>query len=109
MDETARYLKRASLTWEMLRVVYNLVLLAEGLWILRKVLAPVFLDGPGVLILLFGVVANAFYCLGPLLETYAYVGFAERIGRARYVLFATGLLFSMWFVFKWAMLAASQF
>jgi hypothetical protein len=103
MDETARYLKKAWLTWERLRIAYNLVLLVEGLtclfflWQLGKCAdhaCPALLGGWTVVIP-FGVAANVFYCLGPLAETYVCVLLGHRLGRARYSLFAAGLLFSM--------------
>lgn len=108
MDETTRYLKKACLAWEKLRVVYNALLLVEGLiglWTLRRLgeradhLCPnVF--GPGVwrFIILFGVVANVFYCVGPLVEAYTSVVLARRMNRGRYVLFVAGLLFSMYVI-----------
>ena len=98
MDEAVRYLKTVCLTWEKLRVVYNLILFVEALachMYLRQVLQGFLADDQYRLgIILFGVVANMFYCLGPLLETCAYVVLGRRIQRARLLLFAAGLVFS---------------
>ena len=108
MDETGRYRKQAWLAWEKLRVVYNLVLLVEGLtwlwpmWEVEKVTEnPYYRMGPFLWggAILFGVVANVFYCLGPLAEVWAYRVLGWRMGRARYFLFAAGLLFSIVVVF----------
>jgi hypothetical protein len=98
MDETARYLKRAILTWEVLRGVYNLAFLVqlECSSQLLKLAAqrPGFTDPCMVLIVLLGI-ANAVYSLAPLLEIYACVFHSWRIGRSRYALFAAGLLLSV--------------
>ena len=97
MDETVRYVSRACLAWERLRLVYNLVLLVVGLacsWRLRD--THLFLLGGywgGVV--LFGTIANVFYCLGPLLETYACALCGREMDRQRYLLFAAGLFLSM--------------
>lgn len=103
MEETAHYLKGARLAWEKLRIVYNLILLVQGLtcvyflWELDKMAQyPPYRLGPwwaGAF--LFGMVANAFYCLGPLAEVGVYRVLRLRIGRARYLLFAAGLLLSV--------------
>ena len=70
MDETGHYLKKACLAWGMLWIVYNVVLLLEGmasLLFLRNLgeradhLCPnVFGSWVWYAIILFGVVANAF-------------------------------------------------
>lgn len=103
MDETVGYLKRAVLDWEALRIVYNIILLAEGLiflWFLRgleeasgHVCAA--LIGVWGSIIAFGVIANFMYCFGPVAEVYALSVLGRRLGRGRYLLFAAGLLFSM--------------
>ena len=103
MDETARYPKKAWLAWERLRVVYNLVLLVVGLpclwllWLLQEYVGQSygFFSFWCLSTILFGVVANAFYCLGPLAEVGVYRVLRLRIGRARYGSFAAGLLLSI--------------
>ena len=92
------------MAWEKLRIVYNLVLLMVGLpclWLLMLLADFVgqgdyyafgfFSNGT----ILFGVTANAFYCLGPLAEVCVYSVLGLRMGRARYGPFAAGLLLSM--------------
>jgi len=56
--------------WTKLWLVYNLVLLVEGLWIMRKCLSYVLTHAPTLgCIIVFGVLANAFYCLAQRLRT----------------------------------------
>jgi hypothetical protein len=107
MDETARYVKSIRLAWEKLRIVYNAVLLLEGLtwvsawWEVEKVTENPYyrVGGMWSLAILFGVVANALYCLGPLAEVCAYRFFGWRMDRGRYFLFGAGLLCSIAVVF----------
>jgi hypothetical protein len=104
MEHATLYTKQAWLAWEKLRIVYNLVLLIVGLpclWLLMLLANFVgqgdyyafgfFSNGT----VLFGVAANAFYCLGPLADVCVYSFVDIRMGRARYFLFAAGLLLSM--------------
>jgi|GEM_PF-1302471 len=103
MDETVPYPKKAWLAWEKLRILYNLVMLGVGLpclwllWLLEESVGQSygFFSFWCLSTGLFGVVANAFYCLGPLAEVGVYRVLRLRIGRARYGLFAPGLLLSM--------------
>jgi hypothetical protein len=90
IDDFARYVRRAALTWEALRVVYNFVLLVE------YVTSPLPLRGIFWFygLVPFLVIANAFYCFGPLIESYAYVVFDRHMGRGRHWLFGAGLLLS---------------
>ena len=96
-QDTGGYLKKAVYSWEMLRLAYNAVLLTQGLcftWggvrgFFSTTLAYV------LAIVVFGLSANAFYCLGPLVETYAFAIYGKRLGNYRYALFGLGLLFSM--------------
>lgn len=107
MDETGRYLERAWLAWEKLRIVYNTVLLVEGLtsvyflWQLDKIADYHYRFGSSWLgfAILFGVVANVFYCLGPLAEACVHRLLGRGMGRARYSLFAAGLLLSTGLIF----------
>jgi len=101
MNETARYLKRASLTWELLRVIYNAVLLWGALACpaqQRQFIARHFGFGYWGYTVLLIAVANAFYCLGPLLDIYACTILGFRLGPDRYLLFATGLVFCIAYV-----------
>ena len=102
MDETERYVKNVRAAWEKLRIVYNLVLLLEGLtclwllWLLAEFAGQPFgFDFWFFPVILFGAVANALYCLGPVADACAYRFLGWRMGRARCFLFGTGLLFSM--------------
>lgn len=104
MDETRQCLRGVILAWEKLRVVYNLVLVVQGLtWVsamceVEKVTEKPYYRVSGAswaYAVLFGMVANAFYCVGPLAEAAAYRLFGWRMARARYFLFAAGLLLSM--------------
>jgi hypothetical protein len=107
MDESARYVKSVRVAWEKSRIIYNAVLLLEGLtwacamWEVEKVTENPYyrVGGMWSLAIVFGVVANAFYCLGPLAEVCAYRFLGWRMSRARYLLFAGGLLFSIAVVF----------
>ena len=90
MDETRRYVKGIILAWEKLRVVYNVVLLVDYLVCSLPLWGAFWFQS----FAFFAVVANAFYCFGPLLETYACVVLGRRIGRARYLLFGAGLVLS---------------
>jgi len=96
MDEGTRYLRKACLGWEKLRVVYTLALLftALGPSLLRGKSLIRMLSDKDVLVwlALLLVVANGFYCLGPLAEIGLYAFTGRRFGRARYALFAAGFL-----------------
>ena len=116
MDVTVSYLRAALLSWEKLRIAYNVILLVEGLIglaflrLLEKysghVCAALF--GVWGMIIVFGIVANMLYCLGPAAEVCAAVIFGRRIRRARYLLFAAGLVFSMGLILALAMRGATH-
>ena len=103
MDDTAQYPKQAWLAWEKLRVVYNVILLTIGLpclwllWLLEEYVGQSygFLGFWCLGTILFGVVANAFFCLGLLAEVCVYRVLGLRMARARYGPFAAGLLLSI--------------
>lgn len=111
--ETAAYLKKTWLAWERLRIFYNLPLLVEGLlclWYLRylavksgHLCANIFGTRIWLMIIVFGALANAFYCFGPLAEVFLIAVSKGRSRRARYLLFAAGLLFSMFIIWGFAM------
>jgi hypothetical protein len=97
MNETTGYLKSASMTWEILRLMYNLVLLLVFFtmpWDVPYVMAEKSVLTYGEAILLCLACANACYCLGPLLDLYAFVFLNRRMRQIRYVLFAAGLFIS---------------
>jgi len=112
-DEIARYLRRTWVTWEALRIPYNLVLLVDGLtWLqLLRLLGKYTGRHFHVLyggqfwfpIFLFAIAANGFYLLGALVETYCYLILGLRLDRARGFLFTCGLLFSMYMIHGLAM------
>lgn len=103
MDDTTRYLRVTWLTWVKLLVVYNIVLLVEGLtclyflWQLGEVVGHrcAALLHPWGIINRLAITANLFYLFGPLAETYAFLLLRRGIGRGRYLLFAVGLSLSV--------------
>ena len=98
MNESAQYLRTACLAWEKLRLVYNMFLVVEYLMIplhIRLYVAEQTAVNYLLLYSLCVVVANGFYCLGPLLEIYTCAILGRQIGRGRYILFATGCIFSI--------------
>ena len=94
MSDNKSELKSIVKNWELLRLGYNFVLLIIGLALSYK-LIPYF-GSVGYLrnIIIFGAVANVFYCLGPIIELYLYV-LGVKIGKVRYILFGLGLAFSV--------------
>ena len=86
MDDNERYLKRACFAWEMLRIVYNVLNLA---FVVRFTTWG--WHWPSLVGWL--AFANAFYCLGPLLDISAYALLGFRVGPDRYLLFVAGLIF----------------
>lgn len=60
--------KTAVIAWEKLRLIFNAVLLGEGLLFG----APLMLMDPSLVAgaILFAICANVFFCLGPMLEMY---------------------------------------
>jgi hypothetical protein len=102
--------KEVILRWEKWRIGYNLMLLAEGLWLLREHLAAAFTQF-WLPMGLFAIAANVCYCLGPWLEISLRVLGGLRAHRTRYqpflmgfpyFLFWVGLAFSTWWVWMWA-------
>lgn len=107
MNRSLAYRREAWLAWEKLRIVYNVTLLAVGLpglyflWCFEEYVGQSrgFIMGWAVPTIVFGVVANICYCLGPLAEVAAYWVLGWRMGKARCLLFAPGLLFTMGWLF----------
>lgn len=99
MKDSLLYSKNACLEWEILRSLYNLLLLLEAVacpahvqeYIAGKL--PYF--GYWGAIVVFLAAANAFFSLGPMLELYGAVFLRKGIGRLRYALFVAGLYISM--------------
>lgn len=98
------------LRWEKLRIGYNLILLVEGVWLLREYLAAAFTRFRLIMVL-FAIAANVCYFLGPMLEICVRTLLGSRADRPRYqsflvglryFLFSVGLLFSMWWALMWA-------
>lgn len=88
---------RLMLRWELQRLIYNLVLLATAALVpsdTRSVVDAHFLPGYWVLVALSVIGANAFYCLGPLVEVYALVFLRWELRWGRHLLFGAGMLFS---------------
>ena len=113
LQEAAAYLKKTWLAWERLRIFYNVILLVEGLLCLEylrylavksgHLCANIFGTRIWLMIIVFGVLANAFYCFGPLAEVFLITISKHRFARARSLLFAAGLLFSMFIIYAFAM------
>lgn len=93
-NTSPKELKSVVVKWIILQVIYNVVLFAFGLsasYELMYTLGPKFYL-PNVV--LFGMIANAFFLLGPVLELYL-LAFEVKIGRFRYAVFVVGLLFAL--------------
>ncbi len=99
------------LRWEKWRIAYNLILLVEGLWLLREHLVAAFAGFFWPFMVFFAVGANVCYFCGPLLEIYVHALLDSNTARTRYhpllaylfyFLFAIGLLLSMWLDYMWA-------
>ncbi len=112
VDGTAPHLKETYRVWGLLWVAYNAILLVYGLIMLGSLRAlagsvdhlycrSLFGDKLWFGVTFFGVVANVFFCPGPLADTYVCIFLTPRLGRWRYALFAAGLLFWMHLIF-WA-------
>lgn len=83
--------------WEKWRIGYNLILLAEGSWLLRKHVVAAF-TGHLHIIVLFAVAANVCYFLGPLLEICASGVLGSRANRTHYKPFLAGLRYFLFWV-----------
>ncbi len=105
MHKTVPSVQDAWLGWEKMRIYYNAVLLVEGLVGLSYLrhlgekaghhCPNVFGSHVWVVIIIFAVLANVFYCLGPLAEISLVSLRIRWTLRARYLLFTAGLLFSI--------------
>jgi len=102
---TENYPKAALQAWTRLWIVYNVVLLIYGLIALGtlRLLERQARHDCGALdqapVLIFGIVANVCFCLGPLVECSIFILLGHRMDRNRYVLFAAGLLFAMLLIY----------
>ena len=114
MDDTKfdnMYVINSVHKWEKLRIIYNIVMLIVGIPIAVVIyrtlqgLPPTFHDSlkivfdvVGIIMasIVFGLFANLFYCLGPLVDIYYYVFIKKRMSKLfRYGLFIAGLLLSL--------------
>lgn len=116
--------------WERLRLLYNTILLVPGVLVIWRTLrlqeemvvsaspgSPALLVHPlglTALSVVFGVVANICYCLGPYAEfAITALGFPVTGERARYFVFAMGVLLSLavmgmtWLTIEFSFLSAS--
>ncbi len=107
-EHAALHLRKIWVSWEKLRILYNFILLSEGVHglLILRLLGTVtkhdgFLYGPPLwkLVILAGVFANLCYFLGPILETIACGLIGNKAARMRPYLFTAGLFFSMYIVF----------
>lgn len=101
-------LKTALIHWEILRIPYNLVLLALGLvwsWPLRETMKEEAWFGYWGSVFAYGLTANVFYTLGPAMEIYLQVFRGITLGKGRWGVFLLGLLVSagMTWTFVWSM------
>jgi hypothetical protein len=104
-DESRLQLRTIVHQWERLRFIYNAVLLIEGLLLTADLMAVAGATVYWANVLVFGAIANAFYCLGPLVDVYL-LAYGVKLLNGRYLLFGIGLLFSMAVVLWSSMWAA---
>ena len=100
-------LKAALLRWERGRILFNLVLLGLGIgwsWSLRGKMMDEAFFGYWGSVFGYGLIANAFYTLGPAMEAYLFAWRGHGLGRWRDGLFALGLAVSvgMTYTFVWS-------
>ncbi len=107
-DHAAMQLRVIWLTWEKLRILYNFILLSEGIngLLILRLLGTVtkhdgLLYGPALwkVVILLGVFANLFFFLGPIVETVVCAVIGSRSEGCRPYLFMAGLFFSMYIIF----------
>ncbi|MEI2737588.1 MAG: hypothetical protein V9F01_02245 [Chitinophagaceae bacterium] len=82
--------------WEKKRIIYNAVVGASGIYILfSEGLELTIIDFIGIIV--YGTVANIFYCLGFLIEVGAkhYFKSEKDFSKSRNALFWAGLVFSV--------------
>ncbi len=124
------YCRATVRAWERLRLLYNTILLIPGVLVIWRTLrlqeemmasAPPGSPAPLVhplgltaLAVVFGVVANICYCLGPYAEfVVTALGFPVTGERVRYFVFAMGVLLSLavvgmtWLTIEFSFLSAS--
>jgi hypothetical protein len=101
MHNATPTVKGTWLAWERLRILYNVILLVQGL-ICLSVLHPreTFI---WMIIVTFAACANVLYCLGPLTEISIAAVLGRRMDGVRYFIFAVGLLFSMYVILAYTM------
>ena len=95
-NTTFQAVRSAILGWEKLRLMFNFLLLLLGL-ILSWDLQSHFGGGHvyAFWVAVYGLTANAFYCLGPLIEIYLLILAPSCSLRSRTPLFIGGTLFSL--------------
>jgi hypothetical protein len=102
-------LRGAWIEWELLRVLYNALMIVQGLLWLFTLRALAAEAGHAWCSSLYGnklyyniigdfVFANFCYCAGPLLETYLFLGFGRSFRWGRRVLVFGLLIGSSWMV-----------
>lgn len=94
VDDSPSAVKTAVIQWEKFRLIFNAVLLFEGLFFVGQLM----LLEPALVIAAaaFGIAANVCFCLGPLIEMYTIAFRGEAFSKAaRGALFAVGFGFSM--------------
>lgn len=103
------------LRWEKWRIGYNLILLIEGIWILREHLLAAFTDF-WIFIIIFAMIANICFCFGPLFQIcmMKLLSFFTKdrsklcFNVLSYTFFYLGLGFSMWLVWIMSLSGLTQ-
>lgn len=88
------YIKQVVVNWEIMRLIYNFVLLVVGLGTSYPFISKIGEDWYVIQAVVYGLVANVCFCFGPLAELYLYA-FGIKIAYWRYLLFGIGLGFSI--------------
>jgi hypothetical protein len=94
-DETDKSLLTAFAWWEKKRVIYNMIMLITGLIIMLYFGDFDLLSLIGII--LYGLIANIFYCLGFFIELAArhYFKSEKDFKQTRELIFWAGLIFSI--------------
>jgi hypothetical protein len=113
MDEDTGYLKETCIAWELLWLLFNAILLVEGLVFLKILRTVAIAADHGYCRSLFGykfpfaiaavaIPPNVVYVFGPLIDAYIFIFLGKRMGRWRYAFFTAGLFFWMAVLLRYA-------
>jgi len=102
-EDTVEYGRKAVVVgWERRRLAYNVILPAVVLLVLREHFVTLVYRFRNIAIM-FAIVANVCYTVGPLSELFFQSSLKRRVGWARDVVFWIGLTFSVWWAWMWAL------